>query len=550
MIGGQGYIDNGDGTITNPEGTHTLNMGDDGLWTTAPVVDTTVTDPLAAFGTDIGSATDAQVTSLVNMINSGATTIDAVASRYGTTPAAVQTYLDSLDTTVDDTSTVTGTDTTGTVPNTSLDELKASGTIAGIRSTEEIAALAQGITEGKWTVDDVAAQFNVPAADVQAAYDSLNGSSEGEDKLSLPDDVAIEGVAIEEDGDPSNWSSARLRQAVLDGSMDYTAAYSALGVQDAVNPFGFTEDEQKTLGIHESQRTGEGYKWKSDEEGMALYNYDTDAWVADSVEPKGSPPNLSGLGSVAGIRSTEEIAEIAKGIANGDWTVDQVAAQFNVPAADVQAAYESISPDTYPAATGGRMASGGQARTKRFMTAMGPIELAAGGIAEIPADGAFMQEMPPEIPPEVAMVQEALMVEEPEVDYNELIAMTVEAIKGNLEDSDSVINMFIEEYGVERFRELRNAVLQGIVPNAQTEGMIAGSGNGMDDEVMGMIGENQPVAVSPGEYIVAADVLSGLGDGDTNAGADVMDEIQANVRMARSGGRQPAPIDLSKVMPA
>jgi len=161
-----------------------------------------------------------------------------------------------------------------------------------------------------------------------------------------------------------------------------------------------------------------------------------------------------------------------------------------------------------------------------------------------------MQEMPPEIPPEVAMVQEALMVEEPEVDYNELIAMTVEAIKGNLEDSDSVINMFIEEYGVERFRELRNAVLQGIVPNAQTEGMIAGSGNGMDDEVMGMIGENQPVAVSPGEYIVAADVLSGLGDGDTNAGADVMDEIQANVRMARSGGRQPAPIDLSKVMPA
>ena len=196
------------------------------------------------------------------------------------------------------------------------------------------------------------------------------------------------------------------------------------------------------------------------------------------------------------------------------------------------------------------MASGGQAKTKRFMTAMGPVELAAGGIAEIPADGAFMQEMPPEIPPEVAMVQEALMVEEPEVDYNELIAMTVEAIKGNLEDSDSVINMFIEEYGVERFRELRNAVLQGIVPNAQTEGMIAGSGSGMDDEVMGMIGENQPVAVSPGEYIVAADVLSGLGDGDTNAGADVMDEIQANVRMARSGGRQPAPIDLSKVMPA
>ena len=49
---------------------------------------------------------------------------------------------------------------------------------------------------------------------------------------------------------------------------------------------------------------------------------------------------------------------------------------------------------------------------------------------------------------------------------------------------------------------------------------------------------------------MAADVLSGLGDGDTNAGADVMDQVAANVRAARTGGRQPAPIDLSKVMPA
>jgi hypothetical protein len=159
----------------------------------------------------------------------------------------------------------------------------------------------------------------------------------------------------------------------------------------------------------------------------------------------------------------------------------------------------------------------------------------------------FMQEMPPEM----AMVQEQVIAEEPlDTDYNELIALTVEAIRGNIENPDAVINMFIEEYGQERFLELRTAVLQSIVPNAQTEGLIAGSGSGMDDEVMGMIGENQPVAVSPGEYIVAADVLSGLGDGNSDAGADVMDEVQANVRMARSGGRQPAPIDLSRIMPA
>ena len=241
-------------------------------------------------------------------------------------------------------------------------------------------------------------------------------------------------------------------------------------------------------------------------------------------------------------QSTDDIAAIVQGISSGDFTVDQVAAQFGLPAADVQAAYESMT-----AATGGRMASGGQAGTKRFMTAMGPIELAGGGIAEIPVNQEFMQEMPPEM----AMVQEQVIAEEPlDTDYNELIALTVEAIRGNIENPDAVINMFIEEYGQERFLELRTAVLQSIVPNAQTEGLIAGSGSGMDDEVMGMIGENQPVAVSPGEYIVAADVLSGLGDGNSDAGADVMDEVQANVRMARSGGRQPAPIDLSRIMPA
>ncbi len=92
--------------------------------------------------------------------------------------------------------------------------------------------------------------------------------------------------------------------------------------------------------------------------------------------------------------------------------------------------------------------------------------------------------------------------------------------------------------------------LQSIVPDSQTEGMIVGSSGGMDDEVMGMIGETQRVAVSPGEYIVAADVVSGLGDGNSDAGADVLDVVQENVRMARTGGRQPAPIDLSKVMPA
>jgi hypothetical protein len=178
------------------------------------------------------------------------------------------------------------------------------------------------------------------------------------------------------------------------------------------------------------------------------------------------------------------------------------------------------------------------------MTSLGPIELANGGIADLPVNPDFMQPM------EEVLQEEFIVEEEPYVDYPQLIEMTVEAIKGNVEDADAVINQFIEEYGIEKFQMLRDAVLKLVAgnPEAQTEGMIVGTGGGMDDEVMGVIGEQQDIAVSPDEYIVAADVVSGLGDGSSQAGADILDQVAANVRAARSGGRQPAPINLSKIM--
>jgi len=191
---------------------------------------------------------------------------------------------------------------------------------------------------------------------------------------------------------------------------------------------------------------------------------------------------------------------------------------------------------------------GGRVGKKRFKTPLGMVEMANGGIAELPAN----LPMTAEVPEETVMMESETVIEEPmpDRDFPELVEMTVEAIKGNIENSDEVINQFIEEYGVEEFRNLREIVLQGIVPEAQTEGMIDGESGGMDDEVMGMIGEDQQVAVSPGEYIVAADVVSGLGDGNSDAGAVVLDEMMQGVRNARSGGQQPKPLNKAAVMPS
>ena len=123
-----------------------------------------------------------------------------------------------------------------------------------------------------------------------------------------------------------------------------------------------------------------------------------------------------------------------------------------------------------------------------------------------------------------------------------LIDKTVMAIAGRLPEDESqmIINEFIEQFGPEAFAQLRDRVLTEIVPNAQTQGEIVGAGGGMDDMIPGMIGDQQRVAVSPGEYIVPADVVSGIGDGSTDAGVDELDQMLDRVREERTGmTRQP-----------
>jgi len=143
----------------------------------------------------------------------------------------------------------------------------------------------------------------------------------------------------------------------------------------------------------------------------------------------------------------------------------------------------------------------------------------------------------------------------PQNKETQLLEQTTQAILGQLpsDQAEVVINMFVDTYGSEVFAQLRDTVLQSVVPNAQTEGKIEGQGGGMDDEVMGMIGNQQPVAVSPDEYIVPADVVSGIGDGSSSAGAEQLDEMLDRVRSTRTGTtRQPAPIQAKQggVLPA
>jgi len=103
-------------------------------------------------------------------------------------------------------------------------------------------------------------------------------------------------------------------------------------------------------------------------------------------------------------------------------------------------------------------------------------------------------------------------------------------------DNEQAVNQFVDKYGVEAFGQLREQILQSLVPNAQTQGLIEGVGNGgMDDDIMGTIGNQEKIAVSQDEFIVPADVVSMLGDGSSDAGSKELYDMMDRVRQKRTG---------------
>jgi|DEB0MinimDraft_12_1074336.scaffolds.fasta_scaffold00357_6 murein DD-endopeptidase MepM/ murein hydrolase activator NlpD len=109
-------------------------------------------------------------------------------------------------------------------------------------------------------------------------------------------------------------------------------------------------------------------------------------------------------------------------------------------------------------------------------------------------------------------------------------------------DNEEIVNQFVDKYGVEAFTQLREQILQSLVPNAQTSGLIEGVGNGgMDDDIMGTIGNQEKIAVSQDEFIVPADVVSMLGDGSSDAGSKELYDMMDRVRQEKTGTTKQAP---------
>jgi hypothetical protein len=81
--------------------------------------------------------------------------------------------------------------------------------------------------------------------------------------------------------------------------------------------------------------------------------------------------------------------------------------------------------------------------------------------------------------------------------------------------------------------------------------LLKGPGDGMSDSIPAKIGRKQPARLADGEFVVPADVVSGLGNGSTDAGAKQLYAMMDKVRQARTGNKkQGKQINPRKYVPA
>jgi hypothetical protein len=80
---------------------------------------------------------------------------------------------------------------------------------------------------------------------------------------------------------------------------------------------------------------------------------------------------------------------------------------------------------------------------------------------------------------------------------------------------------------------------------------LRGPGDGMSDDIKANINGEQEARLADGEFVIPADVVSHIGNGSSEAGADRLYKMMADIRKARTGKTRQAPeINAKKYLPS
>jgi hypothetical protein len=91
----------------------------------------------------------------------------------------------------------------------------------------------------------------------------------------------------------------------------------------------------------------------------------------------------------------------------------------------------------------------------------------------------------------------------------------------------------------------------GAIQKAAAGKLVTGDGDGMSDDIRANINGDQEARLADGEFVIPADVVSHIGNGSTDAGAEKLYTMMDRIRKARTGRTKQAPeIDADKYLPA
>ena len=76
---------------------------------------------------------------------------------------------------------------------------------------------------------------------------------------------------------------------------------------------------------------------------------------------------------------------------------------------------------------------------------------------------------------------------------------------------------------------------EGGLASLRKEQYLKGQTDGMADEINTTIDGKEPAKLSHGEFVIPADVVSHLGNGNSDAGAKILQDMMARIRQARTG---------------
>ena len=94
----------------------------------------------------------------------------------------------------------------------------------------------------------------------------------------------------------------------------------------------------------------------------------------------------------------------------------------------------------------------------------------------------------------------------------------------------------VQPYG---YGEETQIMAQGGLASVASKGMyLGGPTDGMADQIPATIDNRQPAALSGGEFVIPADVVSHLGNGNSDAGAKQLYGMMDKIRKARTGSTE------------